>query len=85
MVPLKTSKIAAGVGARDIFGFLSRIDFHPKIAQMLHWLQFSHTHGLSSTVLVFDHALRGVQNTLEKSLKYSFHTLLRPSLQNKIF
>ena len=85
MVLRKTSKMAAGVGARDIFAFVSPIEFFHKIAQMLHWLEFRDTHGLSSTVPVFDHALRGVQNTLEKFLKCSFHALLRPFLQNKIF
>ena len=37
---LKTSKNAAGVGARDIFAFVSRHVFLRKIAQMLHWLVF---------------------------------------------
>ena len=85
MVLLKSSKIAAGVGARDIFVFLSRIDFYPKIAQMLHWLQFRHTYGHSPTALGFDHMLRGVQNTLENFLKCSFQALLRRFPQNQIF
>ena len=35
---LKSSKFAAGVGARDNFGFVSHMVFNRKIAQMLHWL-----------------------------------------------
>ena len=60
---MKSSKNAAGVGARDIFAFVSRIDFFRKIAQVLHWLEFRDTHGLFSTVPFFDNAGRGVQNT----------------------
>ena len=60
---VKSSKSAAGVGARDIFAFVSHIDFYRKIAQMLHWLEFRDTYGLLSTVTFFDHAVRGMQNT----------------------
>ena len=58
-----SSKIAAGVGARDIFGFVSHIAFCRSIAQMLHWLEFRDTYGLFSTVPFFDHAVRGMQIT----------------------
>ncbi len=57
------------MGARDIFAFVSRIDFFRKIAQMLYWLEFRDTHGLFSTVPFFDHAGRGVQNQLAKRIK----------------
>ena len=60
---VKSSKNAAGVGARDIFGFVSHIVFCRKIAQMLHWLEFRDMHGLFSTVPFFDHAVRGMQIT----------------------
>ena len=60
---LKSSKFAAGVGARDIFGFVSHIVFCRKIAQMLHWLEFRDMYGLFSTVPFFDHAVRGMQIT----------------------
>ena len=60
---VKSSKIAAGVGARDIFGFVSHIAFCRKIAQMLHWLEFRDTYGLSSTVPFSDHAAGGMQIT----------------------
>ena len=74
---LKPSKIAAGVGARDIFAFVSRHVFLRKIAQMLHWLYFRDTHGLPSTVSLFDPAGRGVQNTLQKCIKGPFCALSR--------
>ena len=35
---LKSSKFAAGVGARDNFDFVSDVVFNRKIAHMLHWL-----------------------------------------------
>ena len=60
---VKSSKIAAGVGARDIFGLVSHIVFCRKIAQMLHWLEFRDMYGLFSTVPFFDHAVRGMQIT----------------------
>ena len=60
---VKSSKIAAGVGARDSFGFVSHIAFCRKIAQMLHWLEFKDMYGLFSTVSFFDHAVRGMQIT----------------------
>ena len=60
---VKSSKIAAGVGARDNFGFVSHIGFCRKIAQMLHWLEFRDMYGLFSTVPFFDHAVRGMQIT----------------------
>ena len=60
---VKSLKIAAGVGARDIFGFVSHIAFCRKIAQMLQWLEFRDTYGLFSTVPFFDHAVRGMQIT----------------------
>ena len=60
---VKSSKIAAGVGARDIFGFVSHIGFCRSIAQMLHWLEFRDMYGLFSTVPFFDHAVRGMQIT----------------------
>ena len=42
---LKSLKFAAGVGARDNFGFVSHMVFLRKIAQMLHWLQFRDNQG----------------------------------------
>ena len=42
---LKSLKFAAGVGARDNFGFVSHMVFFRKIAQMLHWLQFRDIQG----------------------------------------
>ena len=61
---VKSSKNAAVVGARDIFGFVPHIVFCCKIAQMLHWPEFRDMHGLFSTVPFFDHAVRGMQITL---------------------
>ena len=61
--PVISSKNAAGVGARGIFGFVSHIVFCRKIAQMLHWLEFRDMYGLFSTVPFFDHAVRGMQIT----------------------
>ena len=75
----KSSKSAAGVGARDIFAFVSRIDLFRKIAQMLHWLEFRDTHGLFSTVPFSDHAGRGMQTTQGKCIKASFRLLFRSS------
>ena len=60
---VKSSKIAAGVGARDISAFEAGIGFYRKIAQMLHWLQFRDTHGLSFTVCFSDHTARGMHIT----------------------
>ena len=60
---VQSSKIAAGVGARDIFGFVSHIVFCRSIAQMLHWLEFRDMYGLFCTVPFFDHAVRGMQIT----------------------
>ena len=60
---VKSSKIAAGMGARDIFGFVSHIAFCRSIAQMLHWLESRGMYGLFSTVPFFDHAVRGMQIT----------------------
>ena len=74
---LKPSKNAAGVGARDIFAFVSRHVFLRKIAQMLHWLYFRDSRGLPSRDPLFDPAGRGVQNTLEKCKKGPFCALSR--------
>ena len=60
---MKSSKNAAGLGARDNSVIVSCIDFVRKIAQMLHWLEFRDTYGLFSTVPFFDHAVRGMQIT----------------------
>ena len=60
---VKSLKIAAGVGARDIFGFVSHIVFCRSITQMLHWPEFRDMYGLFSTVPFFDHAVRGMQIT----------------------
>ena len=60
---MKSLKTLAGVGARDIFGFVSHIAFWRKIAQMLHWLEFRDMYGLFSTAPFFDHAVRGMQIT----------------------
>ena len=60
---VKSSKIAAGMGAHDIFGLVSHIAFCRSIAQMLHWLEFRDIYGLFSTVPFFDHAVRGMQIT----------------------
>ena len=73
---MKPSKNAAGLGARDNSVFVSRIDFVRKIAQMLHWLEFKHTYGLPLTGPFFDHAGRGMQNTLEKCVKVAFRLRL---------
>ena len=59
----KSLQIVAGVGARDIFGFVSHIAFCRSIAQMLRWLEFRDMYGLFSTVPFFDHAVRGMQIT----------------------
>ena len=78
---MKSSKNAAGVGARDIFAFVSRIDLFRKIAQMLHWLEFRDMYGLFSTVPFFDHAVRGMQITWGKYIKQPFRVLSYPLLQ----
>ena len=61
---VKSSKSAAGVGVRGIFGFVSHIVFCRKIAQLRHWLEIRDMHGLFSTGPFFDHAVRGMQITL---------------------
>ena len=57
---LKSSKFAAGVGAHDNFGFVSRMVFLRKIAQMLHSLQFRDTQGGLPRFSLFDAAASGV-------------------------
>ena len=54
--PLKSSKSAAGVGARANFDIVTNIVFYPKIALMLYWLHFGEHYGSSCPGLFFDSA-----------------------------